>query len=287
MALAFNSGVGSGTGGTVTNVSSANADLTVANGTTTPVLTVVNAPTADALKTARTIDGQSFNGTANITVVAPATHAASSKATPVDADEMPLADSAASFDLKKLTWANLKATLKTYFDTLYVSSSGAVTSVFGRTGAVVAATNDYTAAQVTNAADKSSSSQQTFSGRYRSTDTSGPVGYAAGAGGAVTQITSRTTAVTINKPTGQITTFNSSMGAGAVFSFTVNNSTVAANNVVLLTCQNDLFTGGSLAAPYVGSVASGSFVIAYTNNSSGSQSTALVFNFVVLQAQAS
>lgn len=56
--------------------------------------------------------------------VAADTHAATSKTTPVDADELPLADSAASFALKKLTWANLKATLKAYFDTLYASSSG-------------------------------------------------------------------------------------------------------------------------------------------------------------------
>lgn len=46
-------------------------------------------------------------------------HAATSKATPVDADELPLIDSAASNALKKLTWSNLKATAKTYFDTLY------------------------------------------------------------------------------------------------------------------------------------------------------------------------
>lgn len=78
-----------------------------------------NAGTATALQTARNIDGQSFNGTADITVIAPGTHAATSKATPVDADELPLVDSAASNILKKLTWANLKATLKTYFDTLY------------------------------------------------------------------------------------------------------------------------------------------------------------------------
>lgn len=50
-----------------------------------------------------------------------ATHAASSKATPVDNDELPLVDSAASNVLKKLTWANLKATLKTYLDTLYAT----------------------------------------------------------------------------------------------------------------------------------------------------------------------
>ena len=46
-------------------------------------------------------------------------HGASGKTTPVDADTMPLIDSAASNVLKKVTWANIKATLKTYFDTLY------------------------------------------------------------------------------------------------------------------------------------------------------------------------
>ncbi len=51
-------------------------------------------------------------------------HSATGKTTPVDADELPIVDSASSFSLKKLTWANLKATIKTYTDTLYVSGSG-------------------------------------------------------------------------------------------------------------------------------------------------------------------
>lgn len=50
-------------------------------------------------------------------------HAAPSKATPVDADEIGIWDSITGL-LRKLTWANLKATLKTYFDTLYLSLSG-------------------------------------------------------------------------------------------------------------------------------------------------------------------
>ncbi|TPK18051.1 hypothetical protein [Mesorhizobium sp. B2-5-7] len=52
-----------------------------------------------------------------------AIHAATSKTTPVDADELGIADSAATFGLKKLTWANVKATLKSYFDTLYTSTT--------------------------------------------------------------------------------------------------------------------------------------------------------------------
>lgn len=54
--------------------------------------------------------------------VAAYTHAAASKATPVDVDELPISDSAASWGLKKLTWANIKIALKTYFDALYATS---------------------------------------------------------------------------------------------------------------------------------------------------------------------
>jgi hypothetical protein len=55
---------------------------------------------------------------------------ATSKTTPVDADTLGLSDSAASAVLKSLTWSNLKATLKAYFDTLYAavgSGSGWIT----------------------------------------------------------------------------------------------------------------------------------------------------------------
>lgn len=48
-------------------------------------------------------------------------HGSSAKTTPVDADTVPLIDSAASNVLKKVTWANVKATLKSYFDTLYAN----------------------------------------------------------------------------------------------------------------------------------------------------------------------
>lgn len=42
------------------------------------------------------------------------THAATNKATPADADEFPIADSAASYALKNTTWASIKATLLTW-----------------------------------------------------------------------------------------------------------------------------------------------------------------------------
>jgi hypothetical protein len=50
-----------------------------------------------------------------------------------------------------------------------VTAQAAVISVFGRTGAVVATSGDYTAAQVTNAADKSSAAAQVFTGAITTT----------------------------------------------------------------------------------------------------------------------
>jgi len=70
-------------------------------------------------------------GTTN---VGTAINAVSAKTPIVDADTVPLSDSASSYAMKKITWANVKATLKTYFDTIYnlyvhPNHTGDVTSV--------------------------------------------------------------------------------------------------------------------------------------------------------------
>lgn len=59
--------------------------------------------------------------------VGAAIHGAAAKTTPVDADTIPLIDSAASNVLKKLTWANLKTTLASAFLTL----GGSVQTITG------------------------------------------------------------------------------------------------------------------------------------------------------------
>jgi hypothetical protein len=45
-------------------------------------------------------------------------HAATGKTTPADNDELTITDSADSYSRKKLTWANLKATIKSYYDSV-------------------------------------------------------------------------------------------------------------------------------------------------------------------------
>lgn len=55
-------------------------------------------------------------------------NSATDKATPVDADMVGLTDSAAGNITKKLSWLNIKATLKTYFDTLYAAAGSYLTA---------------------------------------------------------------------------------------------------------------------------------------------------------------
>jgi hypothetical protein len=57
------------------------------------------------------------------------THAATSKATPVDADELALLDSATTFSIKKFTWANLKALLQTTLPFLQAGTGAVLRSV--------------------------------------------------------------------------------------------------------------------------------------------------------------
>lgn len=61
-----------------------------------------------------------------------AINGATDKTTPVDNDRLALIDSAASNVLKKLSWANLKATLKAYFDGIYGFTIASVANI--RTG---------------------------------------------------------------------------------------------------------------------------------------------------------
>lgn len=91
-----------------------------------------------------TIDGGTPSGAGGD--VAGDTHAATSKTTPVDADELPLVDSAASWGLKKLTWANLKATLKTYLDTIYSAAGHNHSGVYDPAGTASSAMSSHTGA---------------------------------------------------------------------------------------------------------------------------------------------
>lgn len=123
--------------------------------------------------------------------------------------------------------------------------------------------------------------------RYQSKGGAAKMGYRAGAGGTVTQATNRTTAVTLDKLSGQITTNNASLAAEASANFTVNNALVEIGDVPMLAIQSGS-NGGNTAVTVV-TVANGSFVIKVSNNNAAAgtaETGAIIINFVVLKGVA-
>lgn len=119
----------------------------------------------------------------------------------------------------------------------------------------------------------------TVTGVIASTGTAG-VGYATGAGGTVTQATSRTTGVTLDKTSGAITLF-SAAGTTSATTFTVTNSTVAATDVIILNQKS----GTDLYDLMVTAVAAGSFNITF-RTTGGTTTEQPVFNFAVIKGVA-
>jgi hypothetical protein len=106
----------------------------------------------------------------------------------------------------------------------------------------------------------------------------GALGYATGSGGTVTQITSRTTGVTIDKTNGAIELF-SAAGSGTYQTFTVTNSTVADTDVVIVSQKS----GTDPYKIFVTNVSAGSFDITFAT-ASGTTTEQPVFNFAVIKA---
>ncbi len=104
-------------------------------------------------------------------------------------------------------------------------------------------------------------------------------------GGTVTQATNKSTGVTLNTESGQITMNNAALAAAAEVSFTVTNSKIAATDVVVVNHGS-----GGTAGSYLvnaNAIASGSFAVTVSNVSSGSLSEAIVINFVALKGASS
>jgi hypothetical protein len=108
--------------------------------------------------------------------------------------------------------------------------------------------------------------------------------YSAGSGGTVTQLTSKATGVTLSKPCGEITMNNAALAAGAVVSFTLTNTTIAATDLLVM----NHVSGGTLGEYSLNAAcASGSAVIYVKNTSAGALSEAIVIRFAVVKGATS
>lgn len=107
------------------------------------------------------------------------------------------------------------------------------------------------------------------------------------AGGAVTQATNRTTGVTVNALSGQITTNNASLAAEATAVFVVTNSTVAIGDVVVISQQSGSNSGNTDVVVTVTTSGSFSVMVANNNAAAGTAETgAIILNFAVIKSVA-
>lgn len=109
------------------------------------------------------------------------------------------------------------------------------------------------------------------------------IGINAGSCGAVTQATSKTTAVTLSRKAGVITMNNAALATVTAVKFTLTNTTCGATDIVL--CNQG--SGGTAGAYSVeASAAAGSIVFRVENNTAGSLSEAVTINYLILDSQA-
>ena len=119
-------------------------------------------------------------------------------------------------------------------------------------------------------------------GNYEAVDTTTTgLGFYTGAGGTVTQATSKATAFTLDKMCGQITTAGDSLTHSTVVSATWTNSKIAATDVVIINHKS----GGTVGA-YTFNVSCGAgtaTLYIQNNQTAGSLSDTLVLSFVVIK----
>jgi hypothetical protein len=110
------------------------------------------------------------------------------------------------------------------------------------------------------------------------------IGYAAVAQGTVTQATSKSTGVTLNKSAGRITMSGVELAANTAVSFTLTNSTISANDAIIVNVSG----GGTAAAytTYISSMTTGSAVVTLRNLTGGALSEAVVLNYAIIHATA-
>jgi len=130
--------------------------------------------------------------------------------------------------------------------------------------------------------DVATGTSLTVTGSITSSGKLAGIGYSTGAGATTTQVTNKSTPVTINAICGGITMNNASLGNGSSVTFQVNNSTVSNTDVPVVAIQGG--TSGSSYLISVGLVTSGTFMITIRNISGGSLSESVIINFVIIKA---
>lgn len=117
-------------------------------------------------------------------------------------------------------------------------------------------------------------------GAITSNSASAGMGYRVGAGGTVTQLTDKTTPVTLNTITGEITMSGVQLGGDTTVSFTLNNSQIGNTDLIVLNQVSDANIG---VYSFNGKCNSGTAVISVHNMTNTNRSDAIVIRFAVIR----
>lgn len=128
----------------------------------------------------------------------------------------------------------------------------------------------------TNTLGAATGTSLVLAGAMTTSSASDGFGYTSGSGGSVTQITSKSTTVTLDKNNGKITTHNAALNAGTIVSFTFSNQSIGAEDAMVI----NHISGGTLGA-YTINIAPDDqqAIITIRNNTAGNLSEALVLKF--------
>jgi hypothetical protein len=110
------------------------------------------------------------------------------------------------------------------------------------------------------------------------------IGYSAAGQGAVTQLTDKSTGVTLNKSAGRITMNNAALAGSTAVSFILTNSLISSNDTIIV-CVSSNTTGSAAGAytTYVSYLAAGSALITLRNlTTSTSYSEAVIINYAII-----
>ena len=113
------------------------------------------------------------------------------------------------------------------------------------------------------------------------------IGYSVAAQGAVTQLTSKATGVTLNNSAGRITMNGAALAGSTAVSFILTNSLISVNDVIIV-CVSNNTTGSAAGAytTYVSYLAAGSALITLRNlTASTSYSEAVIINYAIIHGQ--
>lgn len=107
------------------------------------------------------------------------------------------------------------------------------------------------------------------------------MGFTTAAYDTVTQLTNKSTAVTLNSVAGRVTMHDAALGANANVNFDINNSAIGANDVVIVNVA-----GGGTAGAYLAGVCcigEGAAKVKLLNLTSGSLSEPVEIMFAVIK----